>query len=310
VPTKAYRATIFLNGWNLGQYINNVGPQHTFVLPNGILRTGIGDDGRNTLAIAVITNNAGGGLGSVSLTNLGTVAGGASVTDVESPGYAAPTVTAATITPRAGTPFSGPTGHVSVPADARGTALAASVDWGDGTSSAATLVPAGDGYDVDGSHTYTADAAYPVTVTVTDAVDQQVLATAAGTAYAYAFAPGGGAFVVGDQSATGSVLFWGDIWGQANSLSGGPAPAQFKGFAAAPTVPACGTGWVTRPGASSAPPAGPLPEYVGVIVVGSVSASGPSITGDTGHIVILRTDPGYGPLPSEHGTGTVVATAC
>jgi hypothetical protein len=27
----------------------------------------------------------------------------------------------------------------------------------------------------------------------------------------------------------GSVLFWGDIWGQANSLSGGPAPAQFKG---------------------------------------------------------------------------------
>ena len=78
---KAYRATIFLNGWNLGQYINNVGPQHTFVLPNRILRAGIGDDGRNTLAIAVITNNAGGGpggggLGSVSLTNLGTVAGG------------------------------------------------------------------------------------------------------------------------------------------------------------------------------------------------------------------------------------------
>ena len=50
--TKAYRATIFLNGWNLGQYINHVGPQHTFVLPNGILHTGIGDDGKNTLLAA------------------------------------------------------------------------------------------------------------------------------------------------------------------------------------------------------------------------------------------------------------------
>ena len=315
VPTKAYRATIFVNGWNLGQYINSVGPQHTFVLPNGILRTGIGDDGQNTLAIAVITNNpgggpAGGGLGSVSLTDLGTVAGGVSVTDVASPGYAAPTASVATITPRVETPFSGPVGHVSVPADARGTALAATVDWGDGTSSAATLVPAGDGYDVDGGHTYTADASYPVTVTVTDAVDQQVLAAATGTAYAYAFAPGGGTFVVGDQSATGQVLFWGDIWWQANSLSGGTAPAQFKGFAAAPAVPACGTGWVSRPGGSSAPPDGPLPEYLGVIVASSVSASGPKISGDTGHIVIVRTDPGYGPLSTEHGTGTVVATAC
>src|ERR1019366_5478593 len=30
---KPYRAQIFLNGWNIGQYISNVGPQHTFVLP-------------------------------------------------------------------------------------------------------------------------------------------------------------------------------------------------------------------------------------------------------------------------------------
>ena len=93
-------------------------------------------------------------------------------------------------------------------------------------------------------------------------------------------------------------------------MSGGQAPAQFKGFAAAPAVPACGTGWVTRPGASSEPPAGPLPEYVGVIVASSVSASGASISGDTGHIVVVRTDSGYGSLPTEHGTGTVVATAC
>ena len=32
-----YRVLIFLNGWNMGQYIADVGPQHTFVLPTGIL---------------------------------------------------------------------------------------------------------------------------------------------------------------------------------------------------------------------------------------------------------------------------------
>ncbi|HZR54368.1 MAG TPA: beta-galactosidase [Streptosporangiaceae bacterium] len=82
-PSKAYRALIFVNGWNLGQYINGVGPQTTFVLPTGILDP----RGDNTLAIAVTsgglpgggTNTAGtvnGGLGTVTLASLGTVAGG------------------------------------------------------------------------------------------------------------------------------------------------------------------------------------------------------------------------------------------
>ncbi len=62
-----------------------------FVLPNGILNP----RGQNTLAIALITNNAGGGstgggLGAVSLVDLGTVAGGAPLSLVASPGYAAP----------------------------------------------------------------------------------------------------------------------------------------------------------------------------------------------------------------------------
>jgi hypothetical protein len=80
-----YRALIFVNGWNLGQYIANVGPQHTFVIPNGILNP----NGANTVAIAV--TSAGGGanaLERVSLTNLGTVRGGAPLTLVNSPGYA------------------------------------------------------------------------------------------------------------------------------------------------------------------------------------------------------------------------------
>ncbi|CAM5683437.1 hypothetical protein SGRIM128S_03952 [Streptomyces griseomycini] len=28
-PERAYRVQIFLNGWNMGQYVNDVGPQHT-----------------------------------------------------------------------------------------------------------------------------------------------------------------------------------------------------------------------------------------------------------------------------------------
>jgi hypothetical protein len=82
-PARAYRVQIFLNGWNMGQYINDVGPQHTFVLPNGVLRT----RGRNTLALAVLSDGTTpAGPGRVELTLLGSAAGGVPVTPVHSPG--------------------------------------------------------------------------------------------------------------------------------------------------------------------------------------------------------------------------------
>ncbi|GGJ12529.1 beta-galactosidase [Streptomyces brasiliensis] len=82
-PARAYRVQIFLNGWNMGQYINDVGPQHTFVLPNGILRT----RGTNTLALAVLSDGTTeSGPGQVRLTLLGSAAGGLPVTAVDSPG--------------------------------------------------------------------------------------------------------------------------------------------------------------------------------------------------------------------------------
>ncbi|MEW2624503.1 beta-galactosidase [Streptomyces sp. NPDC048106] len=72
-PYRAYRAQIFLNGWNMGQYVNDVGPQHTFVLPNGVLRT----RGENTLALAVLSEfTTLSGPGEVRLTLLGKAAGG------------------------------------------------------------------------------------------------------------------------------------------------------------------------------------------------------------------------------------------
>ena len=42
----------------------------------------------------------------------------------------------------------------------------------------------------------------------------------------------------------------------------------------------------------------------------AVSQSGPSISGNTAHMVILHTDPGYAGDPGHAGTGTIVFTIC
>jgi beta-galactosidase GanA len=71
-----YRVLIFLNGWNLGQYVADVGPQHTFVLPDGILHS----NGQNTLALAVTSDGGpANALESVRLVDLATVRGGVEV---------------------------------------------------------------------------------------------------------------------------------------------------------------------------------------------------------------------------------------
>jgi len=46
------RALIFVNGWNMGQFIAHIGPQRTFVIPPGILNPA----GDNTIALAVTTD--------------------------------------------------------------------------------------------------------------------------------------------------------------------------------------------------------------------------------------------------------------
>ncbi|MFZ0042619.1 MAG: beta galactosidase jelly roll domain-containing protein, partial [Solirubrobacteraceae bacterium] len=85
-PTRRYRALLFVNGWQMGDYVNYVGPQHSFPIPNGILRT----DGRNTIAIAVWNlDSSTGGLGQVSLTNYGSYTSSLRVAPVYSPGYRA-----------------------------------------------------------------------------------------------------------------------------------------------------------------------------------------------------------------------------
>jgi uncharacterized repeat protein (TIGR01451 family) len=135
--------------------------------------------------------------------------------------------------------------------------------------------------------------------------------TSSTSALVYCLVPGGN-FVIGDgNAATGtSVTFWGAQWAKKNDLSGGKAPSAFKGWENAPAVVTCGTNWTTKPGNSPPPPAAPLPSVIAVIVSSSIDKSGSTISGDTAHLAVVRTNPGYGANPGHAGTGTVLGQIC
>jgi hypothetical protein len=145
--------------------------------------------------------------------------------------------------------------------------------------------------------------------------------SASTTAIVFAFATRG-AFTLGDKTvatatASTTVTWWADVWSSLNLLTGGPAPASDKGFAANITLPTttpvtpgkCTPNWTTT-GGNSPPPTSGVPSYMGVVVTSNVTKNGSSIGGNTVHIVVVKTNPGYGPSPANHGTGTIVATYC
>jgi hypothetical protein len=123
----------------------------------------------------------------------------------------------------------------------------------------------------------------------------------------------GGSFVIGDNNAIVGqhVTFWGAQWARRNSLSGGPAPAAFKGFGNVTSTnpPACGGTWRTGPG-NSAPPPATVPRTITVIAASSIRKSGPVISGNIPKMAIVMTDPGYDSNPGHDGTGTVVSVSC
>ncbi len=119
-----------------------------------------------------------------------------------------------------------------------------------------------------------------------------------------------GLFVIGDLDAVvgNHVTFWGAQWWKLNHLSGGTAPASFKGFANCANPP-CGGTWISDPGNSSHPP-DTVPADITVIVSSLITQSGPIESGDIPMMVTIHTDPGYGPDPGHEGTGTVTAVVC
>ncbi len=83
-PSRRYRATLFVNGWQVGNYVNYLGPQTSFPVPNGILNP----HGANSIAIAVWNlDGTTGGLGKVALTNYGSYASSLRVGMNKSPAY-------------------------------------------------------------------------------------------------------------------------------------------------------------------------------------------------------------------------------
>jgi hypothetical protein len=143
------------------------------------------------------------------------------------------------------------------------------------------------------------------------ALGVSAIASLGSAAGALADSPPSGAFVIGDQSAVvgNDVTFWGAQWWKDDSLSGGTAPAAFKGFAVT-AIPQCGQPWSTDPGNSSDPPATVVPAanpegLVPMVVASQITKSGPVISGDTAEIAWVLVDPGYGPNPGHPGTGVV-----
>lgn len=185
----------------------------------------------------------------------------------------------------------------------------ATIDWGDNTSSSGTIAQNGTAFDVSGSHTYANLGPYTVSIQICDVGGSCASATANHLVYGLSDA---GNFVIGDGSAAPAtaVTFWGAQWASANTLSGGPAPSAFKGFSDTPAAaPTCGTAWSSGPGNSAQPPAS-IPTYMAVIVASTVSKSGPQVSGDSVHVVVVKTDAAYAGNPGHAGTGSVVAQLC
>lgn len=186
----------------------------------------------------------------------------------------------------------------------------ATIEWGDGSSSAGTVSGSGGSYSVNGSHSYTSTGWFEVTVKIVD--DGGSTAEAKSRLLIFGTAKGGN-FVIGDRNAAigTAVTFWGAQWWKLNSLSGGSTPiSSFKGFEDSPATVACGRSWTTDPGNSTPPPPGPLPAYMLVLVSSKIGPNGARIAGDTVHEVVVKTNPGYAPAAGYAGTGKVVARVC
>ena len=125
----------------------------------------------------------------------------------------------------------------------------------------------------------------------------------------------GGVFVIGNatnHAAGASVNFWGAQWLKNNPVTGGASPGShaFKGFATSPAMPACGVVWSSRPGNSSNPPPGPLPDQMAIIVTSGVTKKGPVLSGMVEKIVVVKPHPGYAANPGHRGWGTVLFQVC
>jgi hypothetical protein len=81
-----------------------------------------------------------------------------------------------------------------------------------------------------------------------------------------------------------------------------------KGFVTGTSAPACGASWTSGAGDTGLEPA-TVPSYTAVIVTSHVAKSGAKISGDTVHVVVVRTT-AYAPVPTKPGKGSIVGVVC
>jgi hypothetical protein len=197
--------------------------------------------------------------------------------------------------------------------------FSATIDWGDGSTSAGTIAggPGNTPYTVSGTHTYASTGTFLISTTIAD-VGGSSTTTPACSVTIFAFATGSGAaFVIGDLEAGlgNHVTWWSSQWAKINVMSGGPPPNSMKGFAGFEDnflglpPPNCGGSWSTDTGNSTPPPPS-VPNFMGVIVSSLVTQSGSVISGNIKQVVVVRNDPGYAPNPGNPGTGTEIAIVC
>ena len=163
------RVMLFVNGWNTGLYAGNVGPQTQFTIPTGFLNP----KGANEVVAVVSAERDTMGPESLSLVLVGNQTG--SVPWAQNAAPAMPKVTL-TASSAATTVASGEkarvTGSAQLPALIAGTIGKLVVDWGDGTTTDATV-----GAGLDAQHAYASDGTYTPTVTYVDAVSGSTLAS-------------------------------------------------------------------------------------------------------------------------------------
>ncbi|WP_157560940.1 beta-galactosidase [Humibacter albus] len=174
------RAVIYVNGWNTGYFVGNVGPQQTFTIPRGFLNM----NGSNDIAIALTTEKASQGPDSIQLVDAGTVAGGIASAENKAPAMPDAKVDASlpdtSVTPGSTVKV---TASASLPKLIDGATTRTVVDWGDGstpqtlsaTKSLRMLAATDDGVSV--THEYADAGAYSPTVSVLDSVSDSVLGT-------------------------------------------------------------------------------------------------------------------------------------
>lgn len=219
--------------------------------------------------------------------------------------------------------FNGPTAtFIDDNAGATSADFSATINWGDGSSSAGTITggPGPGPYTVTGSHTYAKTGSFTITTAIAD--DGGATATATCTVLVGAFpTANGGTFVVGDLEATGpgaGLTWWSSQWAQINQMTGGPAPSSMKGFAGFEDMPLpagvplqklCGMTWTTDTGNATPPPQS-VPDDMFVIVSSHIVQNGSVVSGDIKEIILVHNNPGYAPDPGHPGTGTEVVLVC